>query len=147
MLVALCSCSSDWYGLEFAVILLDFLGGSDGEGSAYNARDLGSIPGLGRSPGEGNGNPLQYSCPENPMDGGIWLGYSPWGHKESDTTGMLRILSCGRQCFVLFVFFLFFSLIACEGNLPVAVDFLKVDCVSHLFLQYCPWAFPEGICH
>ena len=40
--------------------------------SAYNAGDLGSIPGLGRSPGEGNGNPLQYSCLENPMDRGAW---------------------------------------------------------------------------
>jgi len=40
--------------------------------SACNARDLGSIPGLGRSPAEGNGNPLQYSCLENPMDGGAW---------------------------------------------------------------------------
>ena len=40
--------------------------------SAYNAGDLGSIPGLGRSPGEGNGKPLQYSCLENSMDGGAW---------------------------------------------------------------------------
>ena len=40
--------------------------------SAYNAGDLGSIPWLGRSPGEGNGNPLQYSCLENPMGGGAW---------------------------------------------------------------------------
>ena len=40
--------------------------------SASNAGDLGSIPGSGRSPGEGNGNPLQYSCLENPMDGGAW---------------------------------------------------------------------------
>ena len=39
---------------------------------AYNAGDLGSIPGSGKSPGEGNGNPLQYSCLENPMDGGAW---------------------------------------------------------------------------
>ena len=51
---------------------IDFLGGSDGKASAYNVGDLGSIPGLGRSPGEGNGNPLQYSCLENPMDGGTW---------------------------------------------------------------------------
>ena len=51
---------------------LDFPGGSDSKASAYNAGDLGSIPGLGRSPGEGNGNPLQYSCLENPMDGGAW---------------------------------------------------------------------------
>ena len=51
---------------------LDFPGGSDGKASAYNAGGLGSIPGLGRSPGEGNGNPLQYSYLENPMDGGTW---------------------------------------------------------------------------
>ena len=46
-----------------------FPGDSKGKASACNAGDLGSIPGLGRSPGEGNGNPLQYSCLENPMDG------------------------------------------------------------------------------
>ena len=51
---------------------LDFPGGSDGTASAYNAGDLGSIPGSGRSPGEGNGNPLQYSCLDNPVDGGAW---------------------------------------------------------------------------
>ena len=49
-----------------------FPGGSDGKVSAYNAGDLGSIPGSGRSPGEGNGTPLQYSCLENPMDGWTW---------------------------------------------------------------------------
>ena len=48
----------------------DFAGGSDSKVSAYNARDLASNPGLGRSPGEGNRNPLQYSCMENPMDRG-----------------------------------------------------------------------------
>ena len=47
-------------------------GGSDGKASAYNVGDLGSIPGLERSPGEGNGNALQYSCLENPMDRGAW---------------------------------------------------------------------------
>ena len=47
-----------------------FPGGSDGKESAYNAGDLGLIPGWGRSSEEGNGNPLQYSCLENPMDGG-----------------------------------------------------------------------------
>ena len=49
-----------------------FPGGSDVKASACNVGDLGSIPGSGRSPGEGNGNPLQYSCLENPMDGGAW---------------------------------------------------------------------------
>ena len=50
----------------------DFPGGSEGKASAYNVGNLGSIPGSGRSPGEGNGNPLQYSCLENPMEGGAW---------------------------------------------------------------------------
>ena len=50
-----------------------FPGGSEDKASACNAGDLGSIPGSGRSSGEGNGNPLQYSCLENPMDGGAWL--------------------------------------------------------------------------
>ena len=50
----------------------DFPGGSDGKASAYNAGDPGLIPVLGRFPGEGNGNPLQYSCLENLLDGGAW---------------------------------------------------------------------------
>ena len=50
----------------------DFPGGSDGKVSAYNAGNPGSIPGLGRSPGEGNGYPLQYSCQEHSMDRGAW---------------------------------------------------------------------------
>ena len=49
-----------------------FPGGSDGKASAYNVGDLGLIPGSERSPGEGNRNPLQYSCLENPMDQGAW---------------------------------------------------------------------------
>ena len=51
---------------------MDFPGGSDSKASVYNARDLGSAPGSERSPGEGNGKPLQYPCLENPMDGGAW---------------------------------------------------------------------------
>ena len=67
-----------------------FPGGSDGKESACNAGDLGLIPGPGRSPGEGNGNPLQYSCLENSMDRGAWWAtYSPWGCKELDTTKQL----------------------------------------------------------
>ena len=52
------------------ILIMGFPGGSEVKASARNAGDLGSIPGLGRSPEEGNGNPLQYSCLENPMDGG-----------------------------------------------------------------------------
>ena len=51
---------------------MDFPHGSEGKASAYNVGDLGSIPGLGRSSGDGNGNPLQYSYLENPMDRGAW---------------------------------------------------------------------------
>ena len=51
---------------------MGFPGGSEGKASVCNAGDLGSIPGLGRSPGEGSGSPLQYSCLENPMDGAAW---------------------------------------------------------------------------
>ena len=51
---------------------MGFPGGSDGKASACNVGDPGPIPGLGRSAGEGNGNPLQYSCLENPLDGGAW---------------------------------------------------------------------------
>ena len=53
-------------------LYLHFPGGSDSKESSCNAGDPGSIPGLGRAPGEGNGNPLQYSCLENPMDRGAW---------------------------------------------------------------------------
>ena len=60
--------------------------------SAYNAGDLGSIPGSERSPGEGNGKPLQYSCLENPMHGGAW-GATVHGVTESDMTEQLRSLT------------------------------------------------------
>ena len=72
-------------------------GGSNGKASAYSAGDRGPIPGLGRSSGEGNGTPLQYSCLENPMDGGAWWAiYSPWGRKESDKTDPLYFFFCAR---------------------------------------------------
>ena len=51
---------------------LGFPGGSEVKASAWNSGDLGLIPGSGRSPGKGNGNPLQYSCLENPIEGGAW---------------------------------------------------------------------------
>ena len=61
---------------------MGFLDGSDGKESAYNAGDLGSILGLGRSPGGGNSYPLQYFGLENPYGQRGLAGYSPWGHKE-----------------------------------------------------------------
>ena len=74
-----------------------FPGGSVVKNLPANTGDEGSIPALGKSPGERNGNPLQYSCLGNPMDRGAWwatvhtvskkslVGYSPWSHKELDT--------------------------------------------------------------
>ena len=63
-----------------------FPGGLAGKESACNAGDPGSISRLGRSPGEGHGNPLQYSCLENPHGQRSLAGYSPYGCRESDTT-------------------------------------------------------------
>ena len=69
----------------------DFTGGSEVKASACNVGDLGSIPGSGRCPGEGNGNPLQYSCLESPMDGGSWWAAVQGGLKELDTTERLHL--------------------------------------------------------
>ena len=82
---------------EYIVIAhfnLGFPGGSVGKESACSAGDLGSIPGLGRSPGEEHGNPLQYSCLENPHGQRSLAGCSPWGHKESDMPEWLSIARC-----------------------------------------------------
>ena len=65
---------------------MGFPDGSVGKTSASNVGDLGSIPGLGRSPGEGNGNLLQYSCLENPPDRGAWWATVHGVAKESDST-------------------------------------------------------------
>ena len=69
------------------MLFMGFPGGSECKESACSAGDPGLIPGSGRSPGEGNGYPLQYTCLKIPMDRGVWQAtYSTWGHKELDTT-------------------------------------------------------------
>ena len=65
-------CPHPYLEITNLVSCRDFPGGSDSKAPVYNAGDLGLIPGLGRSPGEENGNPLQYYCLENPMDRGAW---------------------------------------------------------------------------
>ena len=83
---------------------MGFPGGSHSKESACNAGDSGLIPGLGRSPGEGNDYPLQYSYLEwNPMDRGAWQGTVPWGHKELDMSEQLNP-------FLFLFYFLFFTL-------------------------------------
>ena len=71
-------------------VLLGFPGGSVSKEQACDSRNLGSVPRLGRSPGGGHDNPLQYSCLENSHGQRSLAGYSPWGHKELDTTEQLN---------------------------------------------------------
>ena len=74
------------------LLLWGIPGSSDGKESTCSVRDLDLIPGLGRSPGEGNGNPFQYSCLQNPHGQRSLVGYNPGGGKESDTTEQLSTL-------------------------------------------------------
>jgi len=78
----------DWLSTP---VFLGFSGGLDGEEPSCNAGDLSLIPGLGRSPGGGHGNPSQYSCLENLQRQRHLAGCSPWGFKESETTEQLSI--------------------------------------------------------
>ena len=77
--------------------VLGFPGGSDGKETACSAGNPVSISGLGRSPGEGNGNPLQYSCLENPMDRRAWQANSLWGCRESDMAEWLTLFTSCEQ--------------------------------------------------
>jgi len=72
-------------------VFLGFPGGLDGKESTSNVGDMGWIPGLGRSSGGGHGNPLQYSCLENPHGQRSLVSYSPWGCRELDMTEQLSI--------------------------------------------------------
>ena len=94
--------ASTWELFFFCCFSFNFPGGSDGEESSCSSRDLGSIPGLGRSPGEGSGNPLQYSCLGNTMDRGAWWATVHRVSKESHMTEHTQrdswfILQCGTN--------------------------------------------------
>ena len=79
--------------LKYSVVPHRSEGQTDKE-SACNAEDSGLTPRSGKSPGEGNGYPAQYSCLENPMDRGAWRAtYSPWSPKQSETTELLTLFT------------------------------------------------------
>ena len=78
------------YNRIYSISYWGFPGNSVSKESACRAGDLGSIPGSGRSPGEGNGNPLQYSCLENPVDREAWWVLQSTGSQESDPTEQLN---------------------------------------------------------
>ena len=84
-----------------------FPGGSEVKASACNAGNLGSISGSGRSPGEGNGNPLQYSCSENPMDGGAWWAIV---HGVTESRALLRDLTFTLTNFhsIMWIYYILF---------------------------------------
>ena len=102
-----------------------FPGGSDGKASAYNMGDPGSIPGSGRSPGEGNGNPLQYSCLENPMDAGAWLA-TVHGVAKSRTWLSDFTITITIDIYVPFAIFLIFGV----GCVDLFSSVLFLDCIS-----------------
>ena len=82
---------------HFSAFQMGFPGGSDGKESTCNVGDLGSIPGLERSPGREHGNPLQYSCLKNPHGQRSLVGCGPWGHKELDMTATKHSTSTAFQ--------------------------------------------------
>ena len=110
-------------------IIMGFPGGSDGKESACDARDLGSIPGLGRFPGGRNGNLLQYFRLENPHGQRSLAGYSPWGRKELDTTERLSTAQ-------YYNFYCIVSLLVLYSIISIEV---KWKLLSHVQLLVTPW--------
>ena len=110
-------------------VFMGFPGGSDDEESTFNTGDLGLIPGLGRSPGGGHGTPLQYSCLENSHGQRNLVGYSPWGHKESDATERLS------------------TRVLCTYSTSTWVPYNKDVCVCMLCSVYLTLCDPMTVVH
>ena len=113
--------------------LQELPGGSAGEESACHVGDLGSIPGLGRLPGEKHGNPLQYSCLGSPHGQRSLAGYSPWGHRQSDTSEQL---STAQHSLYRNVGALEFWGQAVTLSLPGKIPHLMSDWSSHVLLSF-----------
>ena len=110
--------------------------------TACNARDMGLIPRLGRSPGGGHGNPLQYSCLENPRGRRSLAGYSSWGQKESDITEHLN--TAHRK--VGFQNFLFHHFCWCHSEYTFDMKFYKRPDSGFLILKYFNYT-KNVLCH
>ena len=110
--------------------MLGFPGGSEVKASACNVGDLGLIPGSGRCPGEGNGNPLQYPCLENPMDGGAWWATVHWSQRVGhDWATSLHFSNINSKPMYLITFI--------------------IKCVSWAFSLYpssCPYCTLSNLC-
>ena len=120
---------------------LGFPGGSDSKESTCNVGDLGSIPGLGRCPGGGHGNPLQYSCLENPHGQRSLVGYSPWGRKKSDTTEQLSTACEGMTLSLSSPVCLFtFTLLSPDKHFTCFTTF-------HFFVEVNFLLFRPGSCY
>ena len=123
-------------GLKNWVNFLNF-GGSDGKASSRNAGDQGTISRSGRSPGEGNGNPLQYSCLENHGWRSL-VGYSPWGRKELDMT----------EWFHFYFHFLWLSLTFFSKHTVVWTSLVAQQGKNHLQcgrLRFDPWVWEDPL--
>ena len=143
-----------------------FFGGTNGKESACSAKDPGSIPGLGRSPGEGNGNPLQYSCLENSMDGGSWrlhsMGSQRVGHDRlTSLASDLYQLQTKHKCIGMsstlipyyvdhFSFFhlLIWALLSSHssGIIPFLSWQPSISIPSPWFHHLCGFVFPRRSC-
>ena len=137
--------------LPFICFLKNFPGSSVVKNPPANAGDARSIPWSGRSPGEGNGNPLQYACLGNPVDRRAWLGCSPWDSKESDMTQQLNNngkLSCVKCLFrslpIFFFYWVVFLLVNFESSLYFLDTHSLGDDIQQVILPDCVCLF--GLC-
>ena len=114
--------------------VIGFLHSSVGKESARNAGDLGSIPGLGRSSGEGNGNPPQYSCLENPMDRGAWQSVHGVARVGHDLATKREREVCHSFCSKEQVSFNFMAAVTiCSEFGAKKIKSVTVSIVPHLF--------------
>ena len=129
----------------------DFPSGSDSKASAYYAGDLGSIPGSGLSPGEGNGNPLQYSCWENLMDGGAWwttvLGIAKsrtrLSHFNFNVFKIIILIWVYKRAFLLYLRYISNLHQYCQSSSKNSVNGIKtilrstlISPLDHLYVQH-----------